>query len=603
MEYHSESSEEESNSQISGELLHLSPQQTEESRPNLGRRKVRNEKNWKRNINKLKKDSGKSYISTTGSIITDKQFKYVAQCCTKLCFQNVTTADQCLYFHSFWKTGQKDVQDNIIKQSLIGCKPKRRISDCKYSERQTSWKYQININGTLHDVCRQFFLGVLQVSPKRVRVIQQKINNGDIVVSDKRGKHLSRPSKIKESVWKMVEDHWESIPNTPSHYCAEKSKLRYFDNPDLDIKTLFEQFKIYFKDKTGCDLQMKYATYHRNFREKSKYALRMPRTDVCDFCFKCNIILKENPNDPCKVQHDIHMKKVDSYKAIKKVILDKCKTDDSLLVLEFDFAQNRPLPKLEVNSVFYKRLLWMYIFNVHCHNDDNSAMYWFLESKGEKNCNAVCSFLYDFIGRRRLSSVKKIVLFSDATGGQNKSIKVVSFLAWLSKELSVEIEHVYPVRGHSYCVCDRNFGLYSQKMKRVQTIETVDVYVTILKECRSKPFPFDVIHGDCLLKNFYSMLKPHMFKHPKTKKATWTIQKYPRIKYKQGVIQSSLSYFDTFTPFKLIKNNATFEEMHSEPKVVTMNPAKIKDLRALMDFCSSEARDWFQVHVFASQPA
>lgn len=138
---------------------------------------------------------------------------------------------------------------------------------------------------------------------------------------------------------------------------------------------------------------------------------------------------------------------------MKATYFNQCKIDESLLVLEFDFAQNRPLPKLVVNAQFYKRLLWFYIFNIHNHNDNSSAFYWYLENEGEKNCDSVCSMLYDYISKKITSATKKIVLFSDATGAQNKSIKVTKFLAWLSNVLRLEIEHIYPVRGHSYCVC------------------------------------------------------------------------------------------------------------------------------------------------------
>lgn len=565
---------------------------------NLGRKKVRKEHLWKKNQIKLKKNSGKSYKSHSGKEISSKTFHSVKECCLKTCFKNVSIQDQLSFFSSFWKSGNKNLQDNIIAQSLVGCKPKRKTTDCKYSERVSSWKYEINVNGCKYSVCRMFFLRLLQVSPKRVRIIQQKLNKGDVIVEDKRGKHSSRPNKISCDVWKLVEEHWESIPNSPSHYSAEKSKLNYFENPDLDIKKLYEMFQQFFFHSTGSQLKMKYATYHRYFREKSKYAFRKPRTDMCDFCSKCSLILKENPDDPCKVRYNIHLKKYERYKEIKSEILGKCLTDESLLALEFDFAQNRPLPKLEVNSVFYKRLLWMYIFNLHCHNNNKSAMYWFLESEGEKNCNAVCSFLYHFISENLSPSVKKVVLFSDATGGQNKSIKVVYFLAWLSKQLNIEIEHIYPVRGHSYCVCDRNFGLYSQKMKRIQTIETVDTYVKVLAEARSSPFPYEVIHGASLLKNWYSMLSPFMLKKPITKKSTWAIQKYPVIKYKHGIIQAFISYMDICIPFKVIKKKTNFEELNSDVPEVRVKENKLKDLKVLMDFLSLDGKEWFQEHVF-----
>lgn len=57
------------------------------------------------------------------------------------------------------------------------------------------------------------------------------------------------------------------------------------------------------------------------------------------------------------------------------------KEGGEVLVIEFDYAQNFPLPKLTVISQFNKRLLRVYLFCVHVHNDDGAFMYTFLESK------------------------------------------------------------------------------------------------------------------------------------------------------------------------------------------------------------------------------
>lgn len=97
--------------------------------------------------------------------------------------------------------------------------------------------------------------------------------------------------------------------------------------------------------------------------------------------------LKSNPNDPCKITYALHQRKIEAYKKIKKRYIGECQEAGStVLVLEFDYAQNLPLPKLSVTSQFYKRLLWLYLFNVHCHNDGKSSFYYFLETKGKIKC-------------------------------------------------------------------------------------------------------------------------------------------------------------------------------------------------------------------------
>lgn len=570
---------------------------------NLGYRKLKCESLWKRKSMKIKKDRGESYKTKKGTLIDAKKFKAIRGCCLKNCYRNVPNTDQAKFFESFWNLGNKDDQDKIVIHSLVPCTPKRRVENSKYKKRVTSWKYKLTIGCQSYDICRNFFLGLLQISAKRVRVVQQKLNEGQISIADMRGKHENRPHKIENEVWKMIDEHWSSIPSSQSHYSLNKTKKLYFDNPNLTVKTLYELFKEHFCEKTGQLLKMKYSTYHRYFRTNSMYAFRQPKSDVCDFCTQCKIALQANPNDSCKGKYDLHLKKYEKYKELKNKYLTSCKTDDALLVLEFDFAQNRPLPKLVVNSQFYKRLLWMYIFNIHTHNDDSSAFYWYLESEGEKNCDSVCSLLYDYISKKITPSTKKIVLFSDATGAQNKSVKVTKFLVWLSKMLDVEIEHIYPVRGHSYCVCDRNFGIYSPKMKKMETIQTSDEYVKVLRECRENPTPFDVIHARDILKNWTAMLSSLMFKKPTTKKAEWKIQQYGIIKYMRGVVIAHFGYSEVSIPFRLFKQQTHLftAELDSKLPVVRVNEKKLEDVRALMPFLDQNGRTWFQKNVFLEE--
>lgn len=158
------------------------------------------------------------------------------------------------------------------------------------------------ISGFEYRCCRQFFLDVLQVSPKTVRGIQNKINKGEKFVTNVVST-TTRPNKIYINVWKMIEEHWATVPYRPSHCSLQKTKKLYFENPNLIIKKLFDLFKEYFFMITGDPIKMDYRTYNKFFRASSAYAFRRPRTDVCDFRSKCLVLLKVNP---CKTKYSLH---------------------------------------------------------------------------------------------------------------------------------------------------------------------------------------------------------------------------------------------------------------------------------------------------------
>lgn len=70
------------------------------------------------------------------------------------------------------------------------------------------------------------------------------------------------------------------------------------------------------------------------------------------------------------------------------------------------------------------------MFNIHVHNDDTSFYYTFLEGQAKKGSDSVVSFLYDCLSKTKdkYPNIKKIVLLSDAAGGQNKNATVMMFV-------------------------------------------------------------------------------------------------------------------------------------------------------------------------------
>ena len=60
-------------------------------------------------------------------------------------------------------------------------------------------------------------------------------------------------------------------------------------------------------------------------------------------------------------------------------------------------------------------------------------MYFFSEGELKKGANRVCNMPYDAITREfKINCYRKVYLFSDGCGGQNKNYLVPSFLSLLS---------------------------------------------------------------------------------------------------------------------------------------------------------------------------
>ncbi len=79
---------------------------------------------------------------------------------------------------------------------------------------------------------------------------------------------------------------------------------------------------------------------------------------------------------------------------------------------------------------------------------------------------------------------------SDSCEGQKKNYIVMKFLILIPMLFKVKIMDVFPVRGHSYCTCDRNFANFSKLIKTFEQIESPEEYVNLLKLCK-----FETIKG------------------------------------------------------------------------------------------------------------
>jgi len=201
--------------------------------------------------------------------------------------------------------------------------PKKRITNSKNITRPFNWVYKIKHLDIKNLICENFFSKVFNISFKRIRVIQSKLRTDtqSPVIIDKRGKYKIRPNKIDFNIWLMVGQHW--LPHKTTHYCPNSSFRNYFDNPELNVRILFDLFCNHFKKETSNNFKMKYATYHRHFRENTNFSFRKPRSDICDFCAKCEILLKEDPKNSCKTEYKVHSKKVYAYRSFKESIIKK----------------------------------------------------------------------------------------------------------------------------------------------------------------------------------------------------------------------------------------------------------------------------------------
>ncbi|XP_043469861.1 uncharacterized protein LOC122503403 [Leptopilina heterotoma] len=402
-----------------------------------GRKRSRNAENWEQNVRKEKRNKGEEYISTSSKAVDAKTFKKVDSCCQRLkCYEKINVSDQQKFYSNFWELANYDKQ-NVLLSTVMKCSDPILINKNSAKPRLIRWNFELLHESKNIPICQKFLCEVLNIGIKRIRTVQNKILNKD-TVCDLRGKHGNHVVKLNEDLKELIEIHCISIPHRSSHYRRENTGLKYFENSELTLDLLYDLFVEFYKSVTQKDeIPLNRSTYAKYFNHNLPFSFRLPRTDVCNLCYKSETNTNENEN------YVEHKQKANDYLTLKNRYL----SETNVLCCEFDYAQNLPLPKIPVNDQFYKRLVWLYLFNVHIHNSESSYMYPFFEGITKKGANTVCSFLYDSVKKEfDAENHKKIYFFSDAAPGQNRNYTVLTFCFLLSMELNVEILHIFPVR-------------------------------------------------------------------------------------------------------------------------------------------------------------
>ena len=264
--------------------------------------------------------------------------------------------------------------------------------------------------------------------------------------------------------------------------------------------------------------------------------------------------------------------------------------EKQVVCLEFDFGQNLLLPKIPVSDRFYRRLIWLHVFNVHTFgNNKNSYMYFFLKGKYKKGANTVCNLLYDTIrGELEIDYFNKIYLFSDGCGGQNKNYLVMIFMSLLSEKLQVEIQYLFPVCGHSYVHVATTFECIAKKKKRLETIETDNEFYTVIQKARNPPFKI-IKESDYENKDFETLLSE--IKNPKNLRIRDTV----RIKYFPNR-QIHLFYAYNGKPkTHVLDSMIAFDNMLNRPLAVSVGISneKMTDVKALTKYLSNNRQQFF----------
>ena len=456
------------------------------------RRRKRDPSNWKRNVRKCLRLHGQSYTNLKGRVTSP--ITEGPECnCRQKCFNIVRAEVRESLRNRYYSLNDYTSQRLFLCKCITPCEPKRRrrlTEDLR--KRSFSFKYSASFEGKTYQICKQALASIFGIKIAKINYMCELVSKGS-PGSDERGKHNTRPNRTPEEVKQHIRDFINTVPKYVSHYTRRHNPNRHYLSPELNEKKLYVIYVQFVTERAILP-----ATF-RTFREVFVCEFNMhfghPKLDTCKTCDKLTIDIKhasdEDAQRRCEQEKELHLRKAEAAQTLMKNDFLAVKSNNQIWTIAFDMQQAFPTPHIQTNVVFYSRQLWTY--NLGVHDVDGGSMHIWAEDTASRGSQDIASCLMSYFKNKShiLEDKKKLIAWSDSCGGQNKNKNIVAFWYYLVHNIGLfdEIEHKFPLPGHTFLHCDRDFGVIEKKKRSTPAIYTPDQWADLIKDAkRIKPF-------------------------------------------------------------------------------------------------------------------
>ncbi|KAF0711859.1 Uncharacterized protein FWK35_00031019 [Aphis craccivora] len=246
-----------------------------------GKKRVRNTKQWNRNVKKTKLNLGEAHINTSGNFVHQKQL--LPPCdvdkCKLKCASLFTHSNRLNLLSLFWKMGDITSRRAFIIKHTSLVSPKYSYKK-EGNKRMSNNAFFLPLNNVSHRVCKKMFMATLCISDKFIRTTIKKSSGGDFTLKDLRGKH-GKQKTLDPKLVTEIKNHINSFPRIESHYLRNQTSREFIDGS----LTLSEMHRLYIEECENKNIMpAKLATYAHVFNTKFNIGFFVPKKDQCAFC-------------------------------------------------------------------------------------------------------------------------------------------------------------------------------------------------------------------------------------------------------------------------------------------------------------------------------
>jgi len=408
---------------------------------------------WKRQLNKMKRMTGDSYvgfqkIGDGGKSIQNKvkpSKVFGKRSCTSKCPTSsimkctlVTEELRQALFESFWKNMDWD-QRKVYIASLVMYVPTKRKVVKGTSRKAGTFNFYIQESAEIKlRVCKPFFQSTFGITEKQIRnwVVRavQKCGIPRAVVPLVRN--------VDQDV-SSVERFLDDIPKMPSHYRRSQSSKEYLE-PIINSKA--QLYKLYAEECAGRNETPLGRTKFNAVLEQKNISLFSPKNDQCDLC--CSYDAGNTTVDQWNL-HILAKNRARKEKDIDKqsAIAGKCN------VLTMDLESVKLAPFLKASSLYYKTKLCVHNFTVYDLKTHNVKCYWWNESEGDLQASTYASCLLNYIEEEHSDDLP-LIIYSDGCTCQNRNAVLSNALLSVAVKSGRVIIQKYLEKGHTQMECD-----------------------------------------------------------------------------------------------------------------------------------------------------
>ena len=311
------------------------------------------------------------------------------------------------------------------------------------SRRSSTYEYFLQIQEKNVKVCKKMSLDTLDISDRFVATALTKKNSLGTCDAEKRGKQSQRANS-KDSEKEEIRRH-NSFPRVESHYTRRDSTREYLES-SLSLQKKYDMYVKKRQDE-GCKTPASETTYRNVFNREFNISFHKRMKDRCDVCatYENGCFTEAEDEDYKK-----HIQMKEESRQLKHEVKAAVKINPCLAAAVFDLEEVLPTSSSVESCLYYKRKLNMYNLTVYDYRNGQGYFNVWAETTAMRGSNGIASCVYRYLERISKEGVKKVTLFSDSCGGQNRNKNFLTTLWYaLSKFEFEEIEHIFFVSGHS----------------------------------------------------------------------------------------------------------------------------------------------------------